>query len=310
MLPGMLGPDASGRRCLLLGATGFLGGAVRRRLGEVGYRVVAVGFRQAPSGGMRVDLREPDEVRALLEQVRPEAVIQLAAYRDPDFCEAHPCESARLNVDSVRGLCAGLPPSVPLLFASSDYVFDGNSPPYREESRTCPVNEYGRQKVRAELLVLARPGGVVVRFPVLVGGGPGLAEAGFVGQMAEAVLSARPQALDDVLVRHPTWIEDVAEVLAVLLRTGASGVIHASGSDGGTRFRLTRMVAEILGKPSSHLTPSSAATPRPAPRPRNAQLLTARIHSLGFRGFTPFPDVVRRILGSPPPGIGSTPSAR
>lgn len=300
MLWGMSGTDECEGSCLILGGTGFLGGVVGRRLGAE-VRVSSAGFRQGPSGGVRVDLREPREVQALMEEARPRAVIHVAAYRDPDFCEQHPLESERLNVGSVRALCAYLPPSVPLLFASSDYVFDGASPPYHEESPVCPVNEYGRQKARAEEMVLSRVGGVVLRFPVLVGRGPAPDDTGFVGQMAEAVRSGRPQPVDDVLVRYPTWTEDVAETLAFLLRSGVSGVFHACGPDGGTRYQLSRTVAEAIGGSTAHLTPSTSVLPRPAQRPVNSRLLPTRLLSMGFHRFTPFRDVVQRVLADPPP---------
>ena len=69
-------------------------------------------------------------------------------------CEENPEEAFRLNVAPTAHFCELLPESVPLLFVSSDYVFDGGAAPYREEDERHPVNEYGRLKVEAEDLVL------------------------------------------------------------------------------------------------------------------------------------------------------------
>ena len=81
-------------------------------------------------------------------------------------------EAFRLNVAPVARFCELLPESVPLLFVSSDYVFEGIAPPYREEDERRPVSEYGRMKVEAEDLVLQRDMGLVLRIPLLIGAGP------------------------------------------------------------------------------------------------------------------------------------------
>lgn len=283
------------KRCLVTGATGFLGREAAARL-SADFQVVGLGYRQGGPGLLQVDLREPDALRAVLRQVKPDVVVHAAAYRGPDLCEDDPREAWRLNVDPVRVLCEALAPSCRLLLMSSDYVFDGEDPPYREDSTRRPVNRYGQSKVEAEDLVMARPGSLIIRAPVLVGAGPSLASSGFIGEMVSAVRSLAPVVLDDVLVRFPTWTRDVAEAMRFLLRKGAEGVFHVSGPRGGTRYALTVEVASILGEPSGHLRPSSAVVPRKAPRPRNAQLATAKIRALGYTHLTDFPVVVGHVL--------------
>ena len=75
-----------------------------------------------------MDLRGAEALRGVVNEVKPDVVVHSAAYRDPDFCEGHPEEAFRLNVAPIEQFCDRLPESVPLLFVSSDYVFDG--PPH------------------------------------------------------------------------------------------------------------------------------------------------------------------------------------
>jgi dTDP-4-dehydrorhamnose reductase len=189
-----------------------------------------------------------------------------------------------------------LPAAAKLVFTSSDYVFDGDHPPYREDSPRRPPSVYGRSKAEAEDLVLARPGSLIVRFPLLVGAGPTFEASGYIAQLAEIVRQQKPAAIDDIGIRYPTWIRDVAAAIDLLLKRDATGVYHLSGPRGGARLQWAREVAELLGKPAGHLHPSAAPVQHKAPRPRNSELATGKIRALGFGPFTDFREVCRDVF--------------
>jgi dTDP-4-dehydrorhamnose reductase len=286
-------------KILVTGASGFLGGAVCRRLGRE-HDVVGLCHRHHGGDLLPCDIRDAVRFREVLRRQQPDLVVHAAAYRDPDFCEADPAECERLNVEPALVLAESLPPGARLILISSDYVFDGQHPPYAETDARDPVNVYGRSKVAAEDLVAGHPGSLAVRIPVLVGAGSTLADSGYIGQLVSAVRAGVPEEQDDHCIRHPTWIEDVAECLAFLIEDDIRGVVHCSSADGATRYGSALAVAMALGCPADHLRPVAAGIARPAPRPRNAQLATTRLRARGFDRFTPFADVVRHVVG----GIG------
>jgi dTDP-4-dehydrorhamnose reductase len=233
----------------------------------------------------------------MVREVRPDAVVHLAAYRDPEFCEEHPAEADALNVQPTRLFCEALPEEVPLVFVSSDYVFDGLNPPYTESDPVAPVNVYGRTKAESEALVLRRKSGTVLRVPLLVGAGANLDSSGFIGLIVKAVRQAGLQELDDGAIRFPTWTVDVAAVLAFVLQKKVEGIVHFTGLRGGTPYAWTREVADLMGASHSHIRPASGAPPsRRAPRPPNSQLAPGLLQSLGYDRFTDFADVVRHAL--------------
>lgn len=282
---------------LVTGASGFLGAAVRRRL-AVEHDAAGQAHRHARDGLLACDLRDAAALRQLLREVKPDVVVHAAAYREPDFCEEHPDEAARVNVDAVREVCAALPVPARMIFISSDYVFDGTRPPYREDATRTPLNAYGRTKVAGEDAVLARPGSLVVRIPVLVGGGPTLAQSGYVGQLVATVRDKTPVVQDHVLVRVPTWIEDVADALAFLIAREATGIVHVAGPSAATRYESVVAVAALLGETHAHIQPSTEVVARRAPRPVNARLATDRLRGMGYQRATELVDVVRHVLAT------------
>lgn len=279
-------------KILITGATGFLGRDVASRLATE-HEVTAAGGRAAPAGGIRLDLRDEGQLRSALAAAAPDCVVHLAAYREPDVCEDAPEETRRLNTAPVAVMCGALPPAARLVFISTDYVFDGETPPYRENSPRRAVNVYGQSKIEAEDLALRRPGSLVVRIPLLVGAGPSFESSGFLAQIVRSLRDPSPQEADAVLRRFPTWIRDVAEAIAFLVGRGASGAVHYSGAEGLTRYEMVLQAAEVLGLPTDHIRPSARVVPRRAARPRDSQLATDRIRAMGFMRFTPFRDVVR-----------------
>lgn len=278
---------------LITGASGFLGGAVARKLEPAG-RVFGTGFRHADHP---CDLREPEAVRRLLDATRPDVVIHPAGYRDPDFCEAKPSEARRLNTEPVRVMASALPPAARLVLVSTDYVFDGATPPYIEEDERRPLSVYGQSKAEAEDLALARPGSLVVRIPILIGVEPAhRGPAGFLFQMARQILDRQPAEVDDVLIRVPTWADDVAEAIAFLVARQAAGIFHISSPRGATRYQWTQELARVLGRPADHLSPCRTPAPRPARRPLDSRLSAEKLRLAGFDRFTDFAEVARRVL--------------
>ena len=138
---------------LVVGANGFTGRYILRALaGKESYQVTGVSLPPdiLPASGdyrfVEMDMTCPEALAQVFEEVRPDCVINTAALSAPDYCELHPGEADRLNVQAVAELAENCNRyGSRLIHLSTDFVFGGTSRQlYTEEDIPAPVNYYGR----------------------------------------------------------------------------------------------------------------------------------------------------------------------
>jgi dTDP-4-dehydrorhamnose reductase len=289
---------------LITGASGLLGRAVRESFSAVeAWQVSGIAFQRARSGLDCVDLCDPKAVREYLDAKRPACIVHCAAERRPDCSERDPDATMRLNVEATARLAKwAAANNAWMIFLSTDYVFDGVTPPYLPGAPTNPMNLYGRSKRDGELAVWTETSDAcVLRVPLLYGNVEDLGES-VVTDLARQIRAAdgNPLTLDDWATRYPTLVDDVAEVLRQvvghrLAHPDFRGTFHWSGSEAFTKCSMGRAIAKILQIDPEKLLPD----PRPpagAPRPKDCHLDCADLERLGFGRRTPFAGAIARIL--------------
>lgn len=279
---------------LITGASGLLGRELMKTFSD--RKTVGLCHRRKGPHLRQADLRDQRSFKALLDEIRPDLVIHSAAYRDPDYCEENRDDAKKLNVESVGVLLDNLPEHARIVFMSTDYLFDGESPPYAEESERNPVNFYGQSKLLAEDILMQRSNSLALRIPVLIGLDDSFEDSGFVYKLVSAVRGGQQTELDNIHVRYPTWTRDVAEAVRFAFEIGAVGRLNFSGPTGGTQYELALEVADFLGEDCGHIKPAQKPTPRKARRPIDSHLSPAKIKRLGFREGTPFRAALENIL--------------
>ena len=207
-------------RVAVTGASGLLGRPLMKSLtSDSRFEAHGAAFSRAAGGLDRVDLTSTAAIERWLDRVRPDVVVHLAAERRPDVYAADPASADRLNIgatETLAGICAAR--EVNLLFLSTDYVFDGTSPPYGEEDEPNPLNDYGRSKLAGERAVAAASARHrILRVPILHGPSDSLDESA-VTVVARGFLEGDgPVLLDDRQIRYPTFTPDIARAIAGLL---------------------------------------------------------------------------------------------
>ena len=149
-------------KALLLGANGQVGQELLRALAPLGQVVATTRSGVLPNGKACevADFNQPDSLAVLLQRIRPDVVVNAAAYTAVDRAEEDQEAAWRANADSPGVLarwCAQ--EKVPLVHYSTDYVFDGQGQrPYREDDATAPLGVYGASKLAGEEAIRAAGG--------------------------------------------------------------------------------------------------------------------------------------------------------
>jgi dTDP-4-dehydrorhamnose reductase len=276
---------------LVTGMSGFLGYALRRRIAgaddPAAAEVAATWHERRPSGHhgrlVRVDLADRRALSDALRAIRPQAVIHMAAISQPNQCETDGGRAAAVNVTATAVIarwCARH--HRPLVFTSTDLVFDGTRPPYAEDAPPRPLNAYARQKVAAEAAIQAHhPQAVICRMPLMFGyGGPGA--QGFAHEMVMAIAQERPIRLFTDEVRTPLSTDCAATALLAALNW-PGGIYHLGGAERISRFAFGRRIAAQLGVGEAHLQPlRQAELPMAARRPPDVSLDNRKASNVGF----------------------------
>ncbi|KAG1846042.1 NAD dependent epimerase/dehydratase [Suillus subalutaceus] len=253
------------------GASGVLGTTVHKAFEKaLRYEVVGLKNKSTASHLVQLDLTDKEATKQKLEEIKPTWVIHCAAERRPDVAEKDQVGTQLLNV-GVPGYLAELARAInfTLVYISTDYVFDGRSPPsggYTPELPTNPLQIYGLTKRDAVNILVD-----VVRD------------------------QSKESNMDDYAIRYPTNVLDIASFLVRLTDLSFDAlppILHYSAHESFTKYQMCKIFADILGLNSmNHIKPvSTPPTGAGATsRPYNCHLSTAETEKLlplectGFR---------------------------
>ena len=274
------------KKLLITGASGFLGWNLCQ-LAKPEWDVYGTYFShpvESMSGVtmLKVDLRF-QELKHLFSDLQPAAVIHTAAQSRPNFCQSHPEESHSINVTAscdIAGLSADL--EIPCIFTSTDLVFNGLNPPYKETDPVCPVNIYGEQKVMAENGMLSRyPATAICRMPLMFGMATPTAIS-FIQSFVQTLQEGKELSLFTDEFRTPVSGKTAAQGLLLALEK-VQGRIHLGGKERISRYDFGCLMVEVLQLPAANLKACRQADVKmAAPRPSDVSLDSSKAFELGY----------------------------
>lgn len=276
-------------RVLVVGGDGQVGVELRRRLAASAEVVATTRSGRFADGGAceALDLADADAIAPLLRRLRPDHVVNAAAYTAVDRAESEPERAQAVNAVAPGRLArACAEAGIGLIHFSTDYVFDGRGQrPYREDDATAPLNVYGRSKLDGERAVAASGARhLILRTAWVYAADHGL---NFLRTMLR--VGAEREELRVVADQRgsptPTWL--LADAVARVLERGiaGSGVRHltAAGETSWHGF-AEAIFAEALARGLLARAPrvtaiATADYPTPARRPAYSVLDTQRLRS-------------------------------
>jgi dTDP-4-dehydrorhamnose reductase len=273
------------KKLLITGASGFLGWHLCQ-LAQQNWQVYGTFHAHAIDlpdiTSLQVDLTDFSAVSDLFQTLQPDAVIHTAALSQPNLCQANPEASHRINVVAacdVAGLCADA--AIPCVFTSSELVFDGLNPPYRESDPVCPINLYGEQKVAAEEGMLQRyPEVTICRMPLMFGAAP--TAPSFIQPFIERIRTGQVLNLFVDEVRTPISGMSAAQGLLLALEK-AKGRLHLGGRERLSRYEFGLLLIEVLQLKDVKVNPCyQSDVPMAAPRAPDVSMDSSLAFSLGY----------------------------
>lgn len=237
-------------RHLIVGASGQVGSALSSELKSRGDEVVGTYLSHRVEGLRGLDMTDAGAVKELFDAVRPDVVWIPGAMPDVDRCEREIDLSYAVNVQGpARILECVRPQAIPLVYFSSDYVFDGHDGPYRETDLTHPLQIYGQHKVEAEEKLLGYEHTLVIRPAWIYSDEPN--SRNFVFRVLFDLRHGRPLKAAEDQYNTPTPAKPLASHAVDALLSGYRGILHLTGPDRLSRFALVQRIAGLAGYASS-----------------------------------------------------------
>ena len=252
--------------------------------GLIGSYLVRSAPRFAPDAKVvaltrdRLDLNDAHAVRTEFCRQRPQLIIHCAALSKSPECEANPALACKLNVE-VTALLAELAADIPLVFLSTDLVFDGRTGNYDETAPVNPLSVYAETKAAAEQIVLINPRHTVIRTS-LNGGTSPTGDRGFNEQMRRGWQAGQTLRLFTDEYRSPTPATATARAIWELVTQNKPGLHHVAGSERLSRWQIGQLLAARWPQLNPRIEPGSLKEYRGAPRAPDTSLNCAKAQEL------------------------------
>ena len=263
-------------RILIAGKNGQIGWELQRTLGALG-KVTALGRAE-------MDLSKPDAIRVRMRDIKPDIIVNAAAYTAVDKAESEPDLALAVN-----GVAPGIMAQEAkrlgalLVHYSTDYVFDGaKSSPYTEDDMPNALSVYGKTKLAGERAITASGGAHLIIRTSWVYSGRG---SNYLLTILRLAREKKELAVVDDQIGSPTWARDIAVTTARVLDEPKerSGLFHLSASGATSRFGFASEILRISGHTLPIRPIPSAEYPSPAARPANSVLDNSRFRTnFGF----------------------------
>lgn len=279
-------------KILITGANGMVARATNEYCSSINDSVIALS-RDA------MDITDAQNVRALLEQHRPDAVINCAAYTNVDGAESEAEKAFAANVTGVENLAnACREVGSGFVTISTDYVFDGsNTGFYTQRDTPNPQGVYAETKRHGEIAALnAYSRSIVVRSGWIYGNGG----TNFLSVMHKLLGEGKSiKAISDSY-GTPTFAGDLARRLRELAELDLPAIYHVTNAGEGTSYLgFAQKVCAIGGFEPKLLEPSlSDDLKRPAPRPKSSKLQCLFSQPFGLSPMPDWEEALQRFLQS------------
>lgn len=231
----------------LTGASGLVGSRIVELLGN------DFAFISLPQNEM--DITDKEAVVEKIMGTDFDIFLHLAGYTNVDGAEKEKEIALKINRDGTKNVFDAVHQKrKKFIYISTDFVFDGQNPPYFEDSKPNPISSYGLSKYEGEKVLDS--GAMIVRisFPYRKTFEP---KKDFVRTICSLLEQRKPLTMVTDSLMTPTLIDDIAYALKYLFMHFSGGVFHINGADSLSPYDAGKLIAKMYGLDQSLITPTT-----------------------------------------------------
>ena len=276
----------------LIGVDGQLGTDIDSHFKKKGIEPIGlVGFKD-------IDVCSYEASKSVLKKIKPDIVINTAAYNDVDRCEDEALPAFKVNAVGVKNLaliCREI--DVPLMHFSTDYIFDGEKDsPYVEDDPPGPLSLYGISKLAGEHVIrYILDKYYIVRLSGLYGhtGCVGKGNTNFVESVIKLADEKEEIKVVNDQILTPTSTLDVSEKLFELIQTGKYGVYHMTNTGSCSWYKFAREISRLMKLNTRIMPITTDLFGAKARRPRYSVLDNFNLRKIGLTDMENWKDALK-----------------
>ena len=286
-------------RILLTGKNGQVGWELNRSLSTIGT-VFAMGRNE-------MDLSKPETVGSVIQEIKPDIIVNAAAFTAVDKAESEPELTMTVNgiapgviAEEAKKIGAGM------IHYSTDYVFDGKATaPYKEEDPPCPLSVYGKSKLAGDKGIMQAG---IPHIILRTGWVYSLRGSNFLLTMQKLAQTKNQIKVVDDQTGSPTWSRVIAEGTARILEQcrsaknsaifSHSGIFNMSCGGETSWFGFAKKIFELSGKNTELISIPTVEYPTPAVRPENSLLSNRKLKQVFHHEMPHWQDALLECLNS------------
>jgi dTDP-4-dehydrorhamnose reductase len=272
------------KKILVTGAAGMLGTAILDNLRDR-YKVIATditrGYNPPGVPWKELDLLDNRSATALIEDVKPDAVIHCAALVNVDACEKQPALAEAVHMQTTATLAAAIAKySGKLVYISTDSVFNGTkNRPYDEDDPVDPPNIYAMTKFKGEQETLRYANNTVLRTNIF--GWSRAEKISFAEWVIKSLVTSDKTSMFTDVTYTPIHVTHLSKIIAQVIEKNVCGLLHAGGASAISKYEFGTRLATIFNLPQQNISPSRIDDAGlGAKRPKNMALSSLKLKTV------------------------------
>ena len=277
---------------LIAGANGQLGRCLQQTLESNSIDHAAYSKEE-------LDISVYSQVQDVINRVKPDVIVNTAAYTNVDQAEIDQSEAFTINQNGVANLAtASKSINARFVHFSTDYVFSGERiNPWQVSDATNPISKYGESKLAGELGIarIYPDNSLIIRTAWLYSP---FGKNFYKTMLNKAINSQETVRVVSDQIGQPTNANDLAELtVRAIFKKALPGIYHGTNSGACSWFEFAKYIFEIVGEDVARVTPvlSSEFTTK-AERPKYSVLDNEKWSEFGILPLGPWKDSVQKVL--------------